>query len=169
MVAAWRLPHADGIAEASAAVQHRASVAGQRQGGPHAHSANISPDNRFVFFTDLGLDQVVSYKLDTAKGTLTPNSPPFAKLAPGSGPRHMAFRPDGKFAYVINEITCTVTAFRYNAAGGTLEELQTISTLPAGFTLNRGTAEIVHPTGSSCMLQPRPTSPFSPSTRIRVR
>jgi 6-phosphogluconolactonase len=143
--------HADGtLGEASAAVQHSGTVAlARRQGGPHAHSANISPDNRFVFFTDLGLDQVVSYKLDTAKGTLTPNNPPFAKLAPGSGPRHMAFRPDGKFAYVINEITCTVTVFRYDAAGGTLEELQTISTLPPeGFAGNKSTAEIaVHPNG----------------------
>jgi len=143
--------HADGtLGEASAAIKHSGTVAlPQRQGGPHAHSANISPDNRFVFFTDLGLDQVVSYKLDTAKGTLTPNTPPFAKVAAGSGPRHMAFRPDGKFAYVINEITCTVTAFRYNAAGGTLEELQTVSTLPAGYTANnKSTAEIaVHPNG----------------------
>ena len=144
--------HADGtLGEASAAVQHAgSSVAGQRPVRPHAHSANIPPDNRFVFFADLGLDQILSYKLDTAKGTLTPNNPPFAKLAPGSGPRHMVFRPDGKFAYVINETLCTVTVFRYNAAGGTLEELQTISTLPAGFTLNRGTstAEIaVHPSG----------------------
>src|SRR5204862_2197807 len=71
------------------------------------------------------------------------------KVAPGSGPRHMVFRPDGKFAYVINEISCTVTAFRYNAAGGTLEELQTITTLPAGYAAsNKSTAEIaVHPSG----------------------
>ena len=72
------------LGEASAAVKHSGTVAlPRRQGGPHAHSANIAPDNRFVFFTDLGLDQVVSYKLDTTKGTLTPNTPPFAKAPPG--------------------------------------------------------------------------------------
>src|ERR1700722_9146317 len=70
----------------------------ERQEGPHAHSIDLSPDNRFAFVDDLGLDELLVYKFDAAKGSLTPNDPPFAKLDPGAGPRHFALRPDGKFA-----------------------------------------------------------------------
>jgi 6-phosphogluconolactonase len=123
------------------------SVNKQRQTGPHAHSANLSPDNKFMLLADLGLDQVLVFKLDAAQGTVTPNDPPFAKIAPGSGPRHLAFSTNGKFAYVISEMLCTVTAFRWDAAHGKLDEFQTISTLPVGAT-GANTAEIAaHPNG----------------------
>ncbi|MBI3664749.1 MAG: lactonase family protein [Acidobacteria bacterium] len=137
------------LGEASAFVQHTgSSVNPQRQEGPHAHSINVSLDNRFAVAADLGLDEVLVYHLDPVKGSLTPNDPPFAKVNPGAGPRHFAFHPGGRFAYVINEIQSTVTAFAYDASRGTLKELQTISTLPAGFKGESYTAEVqVHPSG----------------------
>jgi 6-phosphogluconolactonase len=101
---------------------------------PHAHCVMASPDNRFLLATDLGLDQLFSYRLDAAKGTLAPNDPPFAKVAAGAGPRHLAYHPGGKFVYVINEYASTVIAFAYQAAKGALTEIQTVSTLPRGFS-----------------------------------
>jgi 6-phosphogluconolactonase len=142
--------HEDGsLGEASAFIQHTgSSVDPQRQSGPHAHSAYISPGNRFVLVDDLGLDRVVVYRLDAATGTLTPNDPPFAKLAPGSGPRHLAFGKDGKFVYVLSEMAATVTAFSYNAGAGSLTQTQTISMLPGDYTGPKSGAEIfVHPNG----------------------
>ena len=120
----------------------------ERQEGPHAHWVQPSPDNRFVFVSDLGLDAILSYRFDATRGTLTPNDPPLTKLAPGAGPRHAAFSPDGKFFYVVSELNSTVTAFSYDAAAGTFHELQTLSTLPVGFHARNDDAEItVHPTG----------------------
>jgi 3-carboxymuconate cyclase len=131
------------LGEASAFIQHTgSSVNAERQKGPHAHSVNLSADNRFVIVTDLGLDEALVYRFDAAKGTLTPNDPPYAKVEPGSGPRHFAFHPTGKYAYTINEIKSTVTAFRYDRAHGTLQPMQTVSTLPADFTGQNSTAEI---------------------------
>jgi 6-phosphogluconolactonase len=88
------------------------------------------------------------YRFDAAKGTLGPNQPPFAALAPGSGPRHLAFSKDGKFVYALSEMAATVTAFRYDAGAGRLEQTQSLSMLPAGFTGFKSGAEIfVHPSG----------------------
>ena len=133
-------------------VQHEGKSVTKRQSQPNAHSVNLSPDNRFAFVADLGLDKVLIYKLDAAKGTLTPNEPAFATVPAGSGPRHFAFHPSGKFAYVINEITLTMTAFSYDAAKGALTEIHTVSTLPAadgpGPKPGWSTAEVVaHPGG----------------------
>lgn len=100
----------------------------------HAHAAVVSPDNRYVYVPDLGLDQVLIYRLDAATSKLTPNDPPFAKLPTGAGPRHLTFHPGGKFAYVINEKGNSMTVFGYDAATGALAELQTLSTVPADFT-----------------------------------
>jgi len=137
------------LGEASAFVQHSGHGPNpQRQEGPHAHSIDLSPDNRFAMVDDLGLDEVLVYKFDGAKGTLTANDPPFAKVDPGAGPRHFALRPDGKFAYVIGEMGHTVTAFSYDSAAGKLQTLQTITTLPKDFTGRNDDAEIrVHPSG----------------------
>jgi 6-phosphogluconolactonase len=118
----------------------------ERQSGPHAHVVALSPDNRFALVADLGLDRVFAYRVDSSKGGLAPNDPPFVKLAPGSGPRHLAFRSDAKFVYSLNEMLSTVTTFRYDAARGSLKELQTLSTLPPGWSGSSTTAEIVvHP------------------------
>ncbi len=141
---------ADGkLGEPSAVVQHQGkSVNPQRQGEPHAHSINLDPANRFAFVADLGLDKVMVYRYDAAKGTLTANDPPAGTVAPGAGPRHFAFHPSGKSAYVINEMANTVTAFAYDADKGTLKEIQTVTTLPADFKGTSYTAEVqVHPSG----------------------
>jgi 6-phosphogluconolactonase len=139
------------LGEATGFAQHQgSSVNERRQSAPHAHSINVDPNNRFAFAADLGLDKVLVYRFDAAKGSLEPNDPPAAEVAPGSGPRHFAFHPSGKFAYVINEIFLTVTAFAYDDDKGTLTELQTISTLPDGVerTDKDSTAEVqVHPSG----------------------
>jgi 6-phosphogluconolactonase len=142
--------HEDGsLGKAAAFVQHSgSSINKDRQAGPHAHSVNISPDNKFLLVTDLGLDQVLVYRFDAAKGTLTPNSPPFARVAPGSGPRHLVFAQDARFAYVINEMASTVTAFAYDSAHGALREIQTLSALPADYKGSSDAAEIaIHPNG----------------------
>ena len=130
-------------------VQHGgSSVNPDRQQGPHAHSINVSHDNRFAFVADLGLDEILVYKFDAATGALAPHDPPHMSLAPGAGPRHFAFHPNGEFAYVINELTSTVTALAYDAEQGALTELQTLTTLPEDFTGHNTTAEVqVHPSG----------------------
>lgn len=141
----------DGSLKPAASIdQHEgSSVDKQRQGGPHAHSVNLSKDNRFLVVGDLGLDQVMVYKLDAANSTITANDPPFTKVAPGSGPRHFNFHPSGKYGYVINEMALTVTAFQWEAKKGVLKEIQTISTLPADADRKgASTAEVlVHPSG----------------------
>src|SRR5207249_8923250 len=101
------------------------SVNKSRQEGPHAHSINVDAANRFAVAADLGLDKLLVYRFDAAKGTLTPNDPPAAQVAPGAGPRHFAFHPNGRHAYVINELNSTVTAFDYDAGRGVLKEIQT--------------------------------------------
>lgn len=139
------------LSPAAAKMQHAGnSVNPDRQKEPHAHSINVSPDNRFAVAADLGLDKVLVYKFDPATSTLTPNDPPSASLAPGSGPRHAAFHPNGKLLYVINEILCTLTTFAYDAERGVLTELQTLPTLPSADPLKPeySTAEVqVHPSG----------------------
>jgi 6-phosphogluconolactonase len=120
-----------------------------RQEGPHAHSINPALDNRFAFAADLGLDKILIYKLDAAKATLTPNEPAFAATVAGGGPRHFAFHPSGKYAFVCNEMKSSITSFDYNADKGELKQRQTLSTLPEGYDKpGNSTAEVqVHPSG----------------------
>ena len=135
---------ADGqLGERTAFIQHAGkSVHPTRQTGPHAHGFTLDPASRFAFACDLGLDQVLAYRFDAEQGTLTPGNPPFAAVKPGAGPRHMVFRPDGRFAYVFNEMDSTIAIFRYDAARGYLDPLKTITTLPAGFAGQSSGAEI---------------------------
>jgi 6-phosphogluconolactonase len=120
----------------------------ERQEGPHAHQVVLSRDDRFAIAVDLGLDKLLVYRFDSASGTLKPNDPPFSTVEPGSGPRHLAFRPDGRFAYVLAEMGSTITAFAFDSATGVLRKLQSVSSLPAGFKGQNGAAEIVvHPSG----------------------
>ena len=137
------------LGEASAFVQHTGHGTNpERQEKAHAHSIDLSPDNRFAMVDDLGLDELLVYKFDSANGSLTANDPPFAKLDPGAGPRHFALSPSGKFAYVISEMHSTVTAFSNDEKAGTLKPLQTISALPKDFTGQNDDAEIqMHPSG----------------------
>ena len=137
------------LREASATIQDQGRGADpQRQSGPHAHSLNPSPDDKYAIGADLGLDKLFVFHLDAARGSLTPNDPPFTAVQPGSGPRHFAFHPNRKFAYVTNEMASTVTAFSWNGKTGVLNTLQTLSTLPPGFKGENTTAQIaVHPSG----------------------
>jgi 6-phosphogluconolactonase len=147
-VSAYPIQNDGSLGQASAFFQH-SGVKGPdtaRQEGPHAHITAISPDNRFVLVCDLGLDEILSYRVDPAKGGLTPNDPPFVKVDPGFGPRHLVFRPDSKFVYALGELSAKVTVFSYDAAKGTLHAEQSLSTLPAGFTGTKSGAEIaIHP------------------------
>jgi len=142
--------HEDGsLGTASGFVQHSGSGPDkERQEGPHAHWIGTSPDNRFVLAVDLGLDQVIVYGFDTYKGVFTPLLSGFAKVKPGAGPRHLAFHPNGKFAYVLSEMESSVTAFSYQAKNAAFSPLQTLSTLPKDYSGTREAAEIViHPSG----------------------
>ncbi len=118
------------------------SVNKDRQASPHAHEILASNDNRFVLVADLGTDELMVYRFYTAAGTLAPNKPAFTKLAPGSGPRHIAMSPSGKFVYVVNELANNVAVFSFNTSTGQMHNLQTISTLPQGFKGENTTAEI---------------------------
>lgn len=142
---------ADGsLGESASFIQHvGASVDPARQKEPHAHCIVVSPNNRFVYAADLGLDQVLSYRLDAATSKLTPNQPPFAKAPPGAGPRHLTFHPNGKHVYVINELGNSVTLFDQNAETGALTEKQTISTVPQDFNGTSHCADLkITPNGS---------------------
>ncbi|HTU40399.1 MAG TPA: lactonase family protein [Candidatus Aquilonibacter sp.] len=138
-----------GLGEASAFVQHNGHGTNpQRQEGPHAHSVDMSPDNRFAIVDDLGLDETFVYPFDSSNGTLDVNQARIAKADPGAGPRHFAFDPDGKFGYVLHEMGSTITAYRFDAARGALKPLQTISSIPKTFTKLDESAEIeVAPSG----------------------
>ena len=141
---------ADGkLGAATATVDHTGlGPNAARQEGPHAHSINLDKANHYAFAADLGLDKIFIYRFDSGKGSLTPNTPPSVSLPPGSGPRHFAFHPNGHFAYIINELKSTVTAFDYDKQQGTLKEMQTLTTLPENFTGDNTTAEVqVHPSG----------------------
>jgi len=120
---------------------HGSSVNPARQKGPHAHSVLFSPDNRYLLSTDLGLDKVFVYRFDASSGTLSPGPEPVS-VAAGSGPRHMAFHPNGQMLYVINEMASTVAAFHYDAATGALDPSQTVPTLPDDYTEPNIAAEI---------------------------
>ena len=133
-------------------IQHTgSSVNPDRQKEPHAHQILTDPSNHFVYVADLGIDKIMIYRFDAATRALAAAAPPSAALKPGAGPRHMAIAASGRFAYVINELTCTVTAFTRDTSTGALTEMQTVSTLPAGAAMQRGysTAEIMlSPTGA---------------------
>jgi 6-phosphogluconolactonase len=151
-IAVFPLREDGSLAPASAFVQHfGSSVNKERQEGPHAHWIAASPDNRFVLAADLGLDEVLVYRFNAAKGTLAPNDPPFVKLDPGAGPRHLAFHPNGKFAYLLAEMGSSVTAFAYKFDNGSLVPLETVSTLSTlrkDYAGPKEAAEIaVHPNG----------------------
>ncbi len=118
------------------------SVNPERQAGPHAHFIQATNDNRFAMVADLGLDQLLVHRFDVATGSLTPGSPPFVRMDPGAGPRHVAFAPSGKFVYVVNELASTVTVFAYDPGPGVLRSVQTIPTLPGNFAGTNTAAEI---------------------------
>jgi len=128
-------------------IKHNGSSVTPRQKAPHAHSIHVGPNNKFAFAPDLGIDKVLVFSFDEKTGTIAETKFGGAKLEPGSGPRHFGFHPSGKFAYVINELKQTVTAFRYRAKRGQLKTLQTISTVPHAVEGNSTAEVLVHPSG----------------------
>ena len=149
---------ADGsLAAATSSVQHVGTGPNAaRQSGPHAHGVYFHPKSGRAYVADLGTDDVFIYKFDAEKGLLTPNKPKSGRVAAGAGPRHLAFHPNGKFAYVNNEMALTVTAFAVERNGG-LKEIQTLDTLPAGADKKGvSTAEIfVRPDGKTLYVSNR--------------
>lgn len=129
--------------------QHQGrSVHPERQKRPHAHSVRVDATNRFVVAADLGIDQLLVYRLEPDGPTLRAHEPPSVRLSPGAGPRHFAFHPGGRWLYAINELQSTVTVFRWDGATGTLASHQTIPTVPDDARGDNSTAEIaVHPSG----------------------
>jgi 6-phosphogluconolactonase len=137
------------LGEVSDLIQHQGPSAnpnGQKE--PHAHCIIIDESNRFAFCADLGMDKVMIYRLDARQGKLVPNTPAFAPVKVGAGPRHFTLHRNGKFAYVINELDSTVTAFAYDKTRGALKEIQVVPTLPTDFSGTSYCADIhVHPSG----------------------
>jgi 6-phosphogluconolactonase len=133
----------------SAFVQDQgSSVNSDRQTGPHAHCIVTDPADKFAFVCDLGMDKVMSFKFDFANGSLRANEPAYATTKPGTGPRHIAFHPNGRWAYVSDEMGSALTAYSYDATAGALREIQSESTLPKDFTGQNTDAEVaVHPSG----------------------
>ncbi|MGC3946595.1 MAG: lactonase family protein [Chryseolinea sp.] len=125
------------------------SVNAERQTEPHIHSSYPSPDNRFLYVCDLGTDKVYVYRFDAATGRLSDAETPYTSVNPGSGPRHLAFHPNGKFAYVVEELTSTVCVMNMNSDNGALTVLQdTVRALPSSFTGTNTSADIhFHPSG----------------------
>ncbi len=128
-IAVFPLAEDGSIQPRSALVRHTGSGPDQsRQEGPHPHSVNPAPKNKFLVVPDLGTDKIVIYRIDPATGSIESHG--HGESPPGGGPRHMAFAPDGKFAYVVNEMGLSITVFKYDPEAGSLEPIQTISTLP---------------------------------------
>jgi 6-phosphogluconolactonase len=148
-IASYPVKDDGSLGNAATFIQHQGSGPdAARQRGPHAHSLNRSPDNRFAFSCDLGLDQVFTYKLNPAAATMTASGS--TATPPGAGPRHFAFHPGGKFAFVNNEMLMSVSTYAYAADSGSLVLVDTVSTLPPADQGKPGfsTAETVaHPNG----------------------
>lgn len=143
---------ADGsLDRATSFIQHRGSSVNPRnQTSPHAHQIICDPSGKFALVCDLGMDKVLTYALDSKTSTLSSNAVATTTIDPGSGPRHLTFHPNGKWVYLINEMGCSVITFEFDSKKGSLNELQTISTLPEGQTNNptlSGAEVVVHPSG----------------------
>lgn len=110
------------------------SINAERQEGPHAHCIVLDPATRFAYACDLGTDKIMIFRFDARRGKLIPNTTPSVQVKPGAGPRHLTFHPGGKYAYVINELHATVTAFAHDQVRGNLKGVQTVPTLPKDFT-----------------------------------
>lgn len=124
------------------------SINAERQEGPHAHCIVLDPANQFAYACDLGTDKIMISRFDRRRGKLIPAGNQWVQVKPGAGPRHLTFHPGGKYAYVINELHATVTAYAQDRAAGNLRELQTVSTMPEGFTGANTSADIhVSPDG----------------------
>ena len=136
------------LGDATDFIQHQgSSVDPARQSGPHAHAVTLDNTGRYAFVPDLGIDKLMIYKFDIDRGKLEPNDEPWVEVAAGAGPRQLVMHPQGQYAYLINELDSTMTAFRHDD-GGSLREIQTLSTLPEGFVGASTCAEVqISPSG----------------------
>jgi 6-phosphogluconolactonase len=123
-------------------IQHEGKGATPRQRGPNVHSSLVSPDNKFLYVADLGTDKVNIYAIDHKTGMLSPASQAFGVSNPGSGPRHFTFHPKNSMFYVADEISSTLTVFDRNPSTGALTLVQSVSTLPEGFSGRNSVADI---------------------------
>jgi 6-phosphogluconolactonase len=137
------------LEDATDVIQHRgSSVDPARQSGPHAHAVTLDGSGRYAFVPDLGIDKVMIYRFDADRGKLEPNDEPWVEVAAGAGPRQLVMHPQGGYAYLINELDSTMMAFRCDGDKGTLQEIQTLSTLPADFSGASTCAEVqISPSG----------------------
>lgn len=142
------------LGEQSASLQQTgSSVHPLYQTGPHAHSIDVSRDNRFAVSSDLGNDKVYVYRFNAATGTLIANDPPFASVKPGYGPRHFIFHPNGRIGYLITEMGGTVITYSWDAVRGVLTPIQETRTIPKDYVPfapgsdNHSAEVVVHPTG----------------------
>jgi 6-phosphogluconolactonase (cycloisomerase 2 family) len=120
----------------------------KQQASSHPHDAVFDPSGRFIAVPDKGLDRVFVFRLDAASGKLMPNDPPFVATRTGDGPRHIAFHPQMPLAYVINELSSSVTTYRFDAQCGSLQPLQIVPSTPPCYIDNNHGAEIaVAPSG----------------------
>ena len=152
----------------SIVLHHGSSVNKSRQTGPHPHAIDVDPTNRFVFVPDLGLDKVLSYRFNPAAGTLTPNNPTCAATSPGAGPRHIAFHPNGKWAYVINELDSTLNALQYDSKTGFSHRSRQFRHCPLARRTKTSQAKLSYiPMGDSCthLIAGTTRSPCSRSTK----
>ena len=148
-VSSFRVGEDGALGSAVSVIQHQgAGTDSKRQAGPHAHSIRMAPENRFAVACDLGLDKVLIYRVNLDSGELVSHG--FGTVPSGSGPRHLAFHPNGHFAFVNNEMKMTVSTMAYDGVKGALTLVDTVSTIPME---DRGlpglsTAEtVVHPSG----------------------
>lgn len=138
------------LGDATDVIQHQGSSADPvRQSGPHTHAVTLDNTGRYAFVPDLGIDKLMIYKFDGERGKLEPNEEPWVEVTAGAGPRQLVMHPGGGYAYLINELNSTMTAFRYDQVkGGILREIQTLSTLPEDFKGASTCAEVqISPSG----------------------
>ncbi len=131
-------------------IQHTgSSVNPSRQQSAHPHACDFDLNKKFVFVPDLGMDKVFAYRMDSDAGKLIAADPPTVSVPAGQGPRHLAFAPSGRFAYLITEMGGRIMAYSYDSAQGRLREIQSVSTLPDDFSGRNTAAEVqVHPSGN---------------------
>jgi len=137
------------LGDATDVIQHRGSSADPaRQSGPHAHAVTLDDTGRYAFVPDLGIDKLMIYTFEANRGKLEPNDQPWVEVTAGAGPRQLVMHPRGGYAYLINELDSTMTAFRYDRDRGILQEIQTLSTLPEDFKGASTCAEVqISPSG----------------------
>ncbi len=129
------------LQNASDVIQHKGSGAdSMRQKGPHAHTIVLDPNEKYALAADLGIDKVISYLIDKENGKLIKESE--FDTEPGAGPRHLVFHENGLFVFIINELNSTITSCRYDSTSGALSKIETVSTLPEGFTKDSFCADI---------------------------